>query len=220
MKKILSTLVLLLVAYFVGAQVTMTDTVVCKSFPKDNHGHFLPDTIINNTPDTITVTWHKLSEQLLTGWTGAYISDPYACYPYAGGSPHSFTLAPGASGVMFVAMIAHPTAANGACYVTLTTNYGDMVFKFEAYDVTNVENANEINLLIFPNPANDILCLNDKIPLNSKIDIINLSGQTIYSTIINYDQKIDIHSLPKGIYYLKVNCITRDYSQFLSFVKQ
>lgn len=221
MKKMIASLVLILVNYVVGAQVTMTDTVVFKSFPKDNHEHLLRDTIINNTPNTITITWNKLSEQLLSGWNGGHINDPYASYPYNSGSSQSFTLAPGASGEMSVAMIAIPTASDGTCYVTLTTNYGDMVFKFEtASQAPAFVNDQALdNNMIYPNPAGDFICIKGENKILYKVNIWSMNGNIIYSTTARMNEVFNISSLSNGFYLLNtIDPFGR--SQYFKLVKQ
>lgn len=65
----------------------------------------------------------------MNGWTAVGMCDPIACYPYGAGT-YSFDLNPGQTGIMYIDMKADITAASGTSYVTLTTNYGEMVFKF------------------------------------------------------------------------------------------
>jgi len=131
MKKIQLLLCAVFLSTLAFSQVITSDTAVYSSFPKNNFPHSLYDTLINNTANTITVSWSKSSDQLLSGWTCMGMCDPLACYPVTDTSVHTISVAPGASAIFNVDMQAVPAAANGTSFVTLTTNYGDMVFKFQ-----------------------------------------------------------------------------------------
>ena len=131
MKKIFLITSVLFLSNFSFAKIILSNTVVFNSFPKDNIPHSLYATIFNNTPNTDTVLWSKLSEQLLSGWTAISLCDPCACFPFSDTSTHTFILAPGDSGFLYIDMKASPTAANGASFVTLATNHGNIVFRFE-----------------------------------------------------------------------------------------
>ncbi|QLH46256.1 MAG: hypothetical protein HWD58_11865 [Bacteroidota bacterium] len=81
MKRVLLTFVAVLSAWVSMAQVTIKhDTVWYKGFPKDNAMHSLKDTIVNNTASTVTVSWSKSADQILTGWSVLGLCDPAACY--------------------------------------------------------------------------------------------------------------------------------------------
>jgi choice-of-anchor B domain-containing protein len=60
---------------------------------------------------------------------------------------------------------------------------------------------------VYPNPANNTITINCRTQAaNSELQITNLSGQLVQqSTIHNSQSTIDISSLSKGIYILKVN---------------
>lgn len=67
------------------------------------------------------------------------------------------------------------------------------------------------NLLVYPNPAKDILNIsfNAENEQNMKIELVNITGQILYSENINYNMDIfkgtiNISALPKGIYVLKI----------------
>lgn len=113
----------------------MTDTVVCNPFPVGT-SYALRDTIINNTASPITVNWTKSSDLLLTGVSGLYVCDKLTCYPYGPSVSGSFYMNPGDIEVIYVEMKATTGAVLGDSYVTITTNYGDMVFKFVTDPVT------------------------------------------------------------------------------------
>lgn len=78
--------------------------------------------------------------------------------------------------------------------------------------VTSTNLPEKTNLILFPNPASELLnisCLNPELinkPIN--ISIINITGKMVYAKTILSEQKnsFDISSIAKGIYTVKVDC--------------
>ena len=177
MKKLLFLLTLTVTGLISQAQVDIKhDTVWYKGFPKDNVLHSLKDTITNNTSDTVTITWNKSDENLLTGWTILGLCDPAACHSNSQ-DPHSATLNPGESGVWYVDMKAATTAQDGTSWVTISTNYGDMVYMFQTWP-TSVKDFDYNNLVhIYPNPATDkiTIALTDK--RIASVQVVNVIGR-------------------------------------------
>jgi WD40 repeat protein len=70
--------------------------------------------------------------------------------------------------------------------------------------INDYSNVNEIDLTIFPNPANDLIHLN--IPKNLKIEkteITDLTGKIVFSSNQN-ENIIPINHLPSGFYFLSI----------------
>ena len=91
--------------------------------------------------------------------------------------------------------------------------------------IINIHDKLDADLIIYPNPVADFVCLtlinsdNTKI----KIDILNLEGKTVIEKYINAENGfikiiIPVSFLPKGNYFLKFNKDGED--RFLKFVKQ
>lgn len=90
----------------------------------------------------------------------------------------------------------------------LVTNGG-----FEEWIVGMDENPGDRHLIVYPNPADDFICLK----MNTKIDQAELytsAGQLVRSKEINDDNaKIAINNLAPGIYLLKVAFSNEIYSK-------
>ena len=69
-------------------------------------------------------------------------------------------------------------------------------------DIESVKTPNK--LLIYPNPAKDNLTIETNINTEQKIEIINLIGQTVYTTIINKKATINTSAFARGVYILKL----------------
>ncbi len=177
MKKLLFLLTLTATGLISQAQVDIKhDTVWYKGFPKDNVLHSLKDTITNNTSSPVTIIWNKSDDSLLPGWTILGLCDPGACHQNSL-DPHNATLNPGESGVWYVDMKAATTAQDGTSWVTISTNYGDMVYMFQTWP-TSVKDFDYNNLVhIYPNPATDkiTIALTDK--RIASVQVVNVIGR-------------------------------------------
>ena len=63
------------------------------------------------------------------------------------------------------------------------------------------------NIHLYPNPANNILTIEDTSPGKEKVvSIFNIHGQLLMNQTLNQAKTIiDISDLAKGIYFLKLN---------------
>ncbi len=69
---------------------------------------------------------------------------------------------------------------------------------------TGVNALTSSELIVYPNPSNGIITLNN-MPYNSTIELINILGESIYKEKVATDSKsIDFSSIAKGNYYLKM----------------
>jgi hypothetical protein len=212
MKKSLILLVLVVLSVSSFAQTIWKDTVVV-NIPKDGFVHSLYDTIYNNAPgpDSLILTWSKSSESLLTGWSGVGICDATVgggtCYPFNDGSPHTLKIPPGSKATIDVQMKALTTAMDGCSYVTVTTNFGPMTFKYCAWPTAtkNFDNTNFVT--IYPNPATDYvnILINDK--KVSSINVVNVIGRRIAKFNVdaskNDDIRVPLDKVADGVYLLQ-----------------
>ena len=81
---------------------------------------------------------------------------------------------------------------------------------------------NEVQLSqikIYPNPATDYLMLHDASRSNKKIEIIDISGKIIYSSVQSSQQiKIPTAEFSKGVYILKVQTNNQETQKL--FIKE
>lgn len=66
-------------------------------------------------------------------------------------------------------------------------------------------------IIIYPNPANDILCISG-IQTIQKIKIYNSQAKLVREIIMPIERKINIANLPSGSYYIQIN---NNYSKFV-----
>ena len=67
-------------------------------------------------------------------------------------------------------------------------------------------NTNELSnqIKVYPNPTKDNLTIETNSTKEQRIEIVNLIGQTVYTTIINKKAIVNTSSFPSGVYILKL----------------
>jgi hypothetical protein len=162
----------------------------------------------NISDETITLQWKVISNNLVAGWD-CYICDNVSCCK---GVPQSGTLPYIDPGIdVFLALVVDPKAISGMgtlrVYVyedqkplegdTLTWMVNSIPTGLNTLDMNSGIN-------IFPNPASDYLMIDmnayHSAQLN-RVAIYNSTGQLLTEQQIrNTVEKLDITSLPKGLY--------------------
>jgi hypothetical protein len=108
----------------------------------------------------------------------ATVWDPYLSTNVSGGDPAVVKISAGNYLMIFT----------GAPYVTA---------------VTDPENTNDIH--VYPNPANDILVVDNRLSNLTEIKVLDISGKEISAqTITSGKNTLDISTLKNGIYFLKI----------------
>ncbi len=67
------------------------------------------------------------------------------------------------------------------------------------------ENTLNNNVSIYPNPTKDNLTIETNLNTEQRLEIVNLIGQTIYTTNINKKATINTSAFAKGVYILKLS---------------
>jgi hypothetical protein len=192
------------------AQITIHhDTVVYNGFPKGMGVKASYDSMTNTSSAPITITWYKSFDNLSAnpGWTGVGLCDINACHVY-NNTTRSFVIAPGKTEKFYVDMKADLGASDGPVYVVVTTNFGDMVFKFNA-DPTSVKDYTKNNLVadIYPNPATNYVDLNIQDKNVASIHVLNVVGNRIakfdISSSIPNPVRIPLNNVAEGVYLLQ-----------------
>ncbi len=214
MKKILTVLAFVVISFSSFAQTIWKDTVTYPgSFPKDGTLNYLYDTIYNNSSSPLTLTWSKTAENLLSGWTGVSVCDGATgtigtCYGWSDlGSMKTIIIAPNGKATLEVQMKAAATAMDGTSTVTLTTNFGPIVYRFTAWPsaTKDFDNNNFVN--IYPNPARDFvnITINDKKVTN--INVVNVIGRRIARFNVDANKtdniRVPLDKVADGIYLLQ-----------------
>lgn len=102
---------------------------------------------------------------------------------------------------------------NVLCASFLNTNswiagvYELMAINDDLLDINKISLTNSI-INVYPNPAIDKITLSSEIPLNkAEVNIYSISGSLVSVMNLGFNKEIDISSLPKGSYILKVKTV-------------
>jgi len=108
----------------------------------------------------------------------------------------------------FVNSCNYTPTGDGAIFHLLCYHVGDDLIyvnpEYDTCDITEIEENNaENSVSIYPNPANNTInILNNNNLSISKIEILDLLGRTVISTVNH--EAIDISGLPEGQYFVKI----------------
>ena len=107
--------------------------------------------------------------------------------------------------------------------ITENVNGTDTLVKTAYIEVTSsigVQEYNDGQVSIYPNPANDRLTVElTQIELPCFFALKDMQGRTVYSTVVNSEKlEIDLSAYAKGIYLIRVN--NDNFSRELKLVKQ
>ncbi len=81
---------------------------------------------------------------------------------------------------------------------------------------TGVElHINEINIKIYPNPANQNVTIHTGSDVLASVEIINELGQVVYQNNFHQQVVVDLHNLASGVYTVRVNNSRQPYIQKL-----
>lgn len=101
------------------------------------------------------------------------------------------------------------------------TDRQSVVFNKTDFAGLSVNNliSSKLELSVYPNPAteNIFVSLNSNVKL-AQVTISNLAGKTLINTEITADNKLDVSSLPMGMYLLTI--ATSNGSETVKFIKQ
>lgn len=96
------------------------------------------------------------------------------------------------------------------------------IFTDNSYLGNPIINIGKNDISVFPNPSNNSIILSTNISYyNSiKVEIINTTGSILLNTELQtLNQRIDISSLPEGIYFIRININENIYTKKLTVVK-
>jgi len=106
-------------------------------------------------------------------------------------------------------------------YYAGTSDRQSIVFNKTEYAGLSVNETvkNKLQVSVYPNPANEniFVSLNSNVK-SAQVTISNLSGKVLISTEITADNKVDVSSLPMGMYLLTI--ATNNGSETVKFIKQ
>lgn len=162
--------------------------------------------IRNNTPDTQDVVWTRITNTLPNGWTSA-ICDINTCHGVTV-STQEFRMVPSYAGELSFHFYTGLTKGIGKMVIRLAKKsnpsyYIDVFVNCQAYGL-NVNSINNSTFQITPNPASNFITLGNEQFNEGDFEISNLLGEKVMNSSFTGNQKIDVSTLSKGIYFITV----------------
>ena len=78
----------------------------------------------------------------------------------------------------------------------------DVTANFDVISQVVISGNNKMNVVLFPNPANEMVFIRtNSMPVNN-VRLINVLGQVVLTKEANNIQEIAMGHLPKGLYYM------------------
>ncbi len=76
------------------------------------------------------------------------------------------------------------------------------VYSFVYTGVSAIKNG--VNIHVYPNPTTGILTIGIPGIKDAQLSVMNITGQVQFQSVINEKAELDLHTLPKGIYLLRI----------------
>ena len=120
------------------------------------------------------------------------------------------------AGTYYIRVYGNKNAASASCYnLTITTGTATRIPALEG-------SPNEINLGLFPNPANQILHIYTSGPMQEKwIEVLDLNGKMLIKEKTRKNNTaLAVDRLPAGLYFLKITARDGTILSGRKFMKQ
>ncbi len=103
------------------------------------------------------------------------------------------------------------------CNPTKSMNYSSSKSNIVTTNSSSIDELNESNIIVYPNPANDLLSIESESLLNTKFRIIDAIGRTVCQGLLSSNKdSLDISDLSKGTYTLMIE----NHRKPVRFIKQ
>ncbi len=162
----------------------------------------------NPSGDTLQLRWRIISESKPTEWT-VDLCDYGLCYA---GIPPNGTMNPVYDTIQpYLKLIVQPGATPGSAWYWFRVfekdneeNYTDVYFSLYTPGTTGAEEPAVSKIEIFPNPAFDILFIENDGAKHGWPTLLNAAGQQIYKLAVPPGEQamVDVSTWPAGMYYL------------------
>ncbi|MBX2816469.1 MAG: T9SS type A sorting domain-containing protein [Saprospiraceae bacterium] len=163
--------------------------------------------LINTSEDTKTFRWIRSTESASDGWASA-ICDFNACYSTSvDSSITDVELGPGDSTNLDVHI--RPMGIEGKAHIRLLIfEVGNPENRIEGnylfnQTLSNADQAPQVNLKVYPNPAVDYFQLSDYQDI-SKVVLYTMAGREIKSFKVYPNEKFDVSHLHRGMYLVRL----------------
>lgn len=162
----------------------------------------------NPSGDTLQLRWRIISISKPENWV-IDLCDYGLCYA---GIPPNGTMNPVYDTIQpYLKLIVQPDTSAGSAWLSFRvfekdneSNYVDVYFSLFTSGFTSASEPEKLSFSIFPNPASDVLFIENKSIMGEVTEILNSSGKRMWvRAIMPGEQKmIEVNTWPDGMYYL------------------
>lgn len=185
--------------------VTPTDSIHETIYADSTISIFQID-LVNETTDSLKLTWKLIEEEVTEGWN-YNLCDLGECYVGVPNSAEMQAFGPGDAG--FLKMLVNPLSIEGFGFWHFWVypsndpdNFMDLYFSINA-SLENGVTEEEAQFVLAPNPAQDIVQIISKHPLES-LQLFGLNGSLI-KELKPQIQFYDLSDIPPGIYFISAS---------------
>ena len=167
--------------------------------------------LTNNAAADSDFSWVKIEESYASGWMYSFC-DPANCYDNSTGIPATkdFMVKPDKKGILKFDIYPTNMAGSGKLRIAVFRKSAPalidtITFNISIWNPLNIKSAQQPELTLYPNPANNELRLNYDSKSVYNVELMNLIGNKVktYSRLQG-DERLDIAELPSGIYILRL----------------
>jgi hypothetical protein len=162
----------------------------------------------NPSGDTLQLRWRLIEQSVPSGWT-VDLCDYGLCYA---GIPANGTMNPVYDSIQpYLKLIVQPGTTPGASWIWFRVsekdnqdNFVDVYFSLYTPGTTGTGEPAVADLDVFPNPASDLIFLENSGTKHGWPILLNASGQQLQKLAIPPGEQamVDVSLWPSGIYYL------------------
>lgn len=102
--------------------------------------------------------------------------------------------------------VTQATDIPGDAYILVTAQDGTTQINYQVHFnlITDIAEFNADNIILFPNPAHNEVNISG-ITQETNLSIVNILGEEVLSMVINNESIIDVGSLRKGVYFIRLS---------------
>lgn len=163
----------------------------------------------NLTEDNIILSWEKIYTEIPEGWL-AYLCDLGFCYGDFPESGTMDTVPPGEYGLLSIGL--NPFEITGTAVIKYSVwdeNHPEkmdtLTWIINSESSTALESSSTNKVIIYPNPAKDLIIIHFSFQDHLNYKITNSSGINVdQGTILNSQPQISLNSLAEGVYFITI----------------
>jgi len=164
-------------------------------------------TQVHPTNDTLLFVWKKLSVELPVEWT-ATICDNNTCYPTLIDSAQTLPVLPGDDGLMLIHCSPNTVSGIGVIRYTIQELSGSQPIDTLTWIIDATATASLDQWAVTATPffiLDQVLYLNENAGSFNQLKLINLSGELVFSRVLDGASMYELSGIHSGIYFIELS---------------